>query len=410
MQKQEHHHGWEKTMKILVIGTGAIGSVITSELAKNPEVEEVKVADINLQRAEQLRNWLKNEKVSAHRVDASKSDDIVRIAKDVNMIVNATLPRFNITIFDAAFRAKTNYVDLAMYDYSSFLKQLEPDEKWKEAGLTALLNAGSSPGITNVLAAHAADKLDRVDTIRIKIFDSVESKEIVSTWSPKVMWEDMATKPVVYENGEFKRVPIFSGEETYTFPDPIGPQTVVSHVHEEPSTLPRFIKKGLKYVDFKMGTPDIPIIKFVVQLGLLNEEPVDVKGVKVTPRDLFFKLIPPTLSFEEVKNKIKAGTLIDALQCYVVQVEGEKAGKKVNYVFSVLFPSLREVQKKLPGSTHESYVTGISGAIFTEMVCMGNIKAKGVFLPECFEAEAREIFMAKLAEKGIKIAEKVEMA
>jgi len=328
----------------------------------------------------------------------------------VDVIVNTTLPIFNLTIMDAAFTAKANYVDLALYDYSSFLKQMELNDKWKEAGLTALLNAGSAPGITNVLAAHAADRLDHVDAIRIRIFDSVESREIVSTWSPEVMWDDMATEPVVYENGKFKSVPLFSGEEIYNFPDPIGPQTVVWHVHEEPVTLPRFIGKGLRYVDLKLGTPDMPIAKFVVQLGLLGDEPVDVRGIKVTPRDLFFKLIPPTLSFEEVENKIKAGTLIDAHECYMVEVEGEKAGKKMTYIFSVLFPSLCEVQKKLSGATHESYVTGISAAIFTKMVCVGDIKAKGVFLPECLKLEAREKFIAKLAEKDIKIHERVETA
>ncbi|MCW3994421.1 MAG: saccharopine dehydrogenase NADP-binding domain-containing protein [Candidatus Bathyarchaeota archaeon] len=397
-------------MKVLVVGTGAIGIVIASELAKNPEVEEVRLADINLQRAERIRDWLKSEKVSTHRVDASKLDDVVSVAEGVDVIVNATLPRFNLTITNAALKAKANYVDLAMYDYSSYSKQLELDGKYKEAGLTALLNAGSAPGITNVLAANGADRLDRVDAIRIRIFDSVESKEIVSTWSPKVMWDDMATEPVVYDNGEFKRVPLFSGEEIYKFPDPIGPQTVVAHIHEEPVSLPRFIGKGLKYVDLKLGTPDMPAIKFVVQLGLMDEKTVDVGGVKVVPRELFFKLIPPTLSFEEVENKIKAGTLIDAHECYVVEVEGEKAGKKMTYIFSIPFPSLREVQEKLPGATHESYVTGVSAAVFTEMVCTGDIKAKGVFLPECLDVEARETFIAKLAEKDIKIHEKVETA
>ncbi|MFB0500900.1 MAG: saccharopine dehydrogenase family protein [Candidatus Bathyarchaeia archaeon] len=397
-------------MKILVVGTGAIGIVVASELEKNLEVKEVRIADINLGRAEWLRDWLKSEKVSAHRVDAGKSEDVVRVAEGVDAIVNTTLPRFNLTVMGAAFKAKANYVDLAMYDYSSFLKQLELDDKWKEAGLTALLNAGSSPGITNVLAAHAADTLDHVDEMRIRIFDNVESKEIVSTWSPEVMWDDMATEPVVYENGELNRVPLFSGEEIYNFPDPIGPQTVVWHVHEEPATLPRFIGKGLKYVDLKLGTPDMPTIKFVVQLGLMSDEPLDVRGVKMAPRDLFLKLIPPTLSFEEVKNKIKAGKLIDAHECYVVEVEGEKAGKKMTYIFSVPFPSLREVQKKLSGATHESYVTGVAAATFTEMVCMGEIKAKGVFLPECLERRARETFIAKLAEKDIEIRERVEAA
>ena len=395
-------------MKVLVVGTGAIGIVVASELAKSPEVEEVRVADINLERARWLGDWLKSEKVSAHRVDAGKSDDVVRVAQGVDVIINTTLPRFNLTIMDAASKAKANYVDLALDDYSSFLKQLELNDKWKEAELTALLNAGSSPGITNVLAAHAADRLDRLDAIRIRIFDSVESKEIVSTWSPEVMWDDMATEPIVYENGELKRVPLFSGEETYNFPDPIGSQTVVAHVHEEPVTLPRFIGKALKYVDLKLGTPDLPIIKFAVQLGLMSDESVDVRGVEVTPRDLFLKLIPPTLSFEEVENKIKAGTLIDARECYVVEVEGEKAGKKMTYISYVLFPSLREVQKRLSGATHESYVTGISAAIFAKMVCMGDIQARGVIFPECLNLEARETFLAKLAEKGIKIQERVE--
>ena len=399
-----------KSLKALILGVGAQGSVIASELVKNPEVKEVRLADINLQRAERIRDWLKSEKVSAHRVDAGKLDDVVRVAEGVGVIVNATLPRFNLTITNAALKAKANYVDLAMGEGSSFPKQLELDDKYKEAGLTALLNAGSAPGITNVLAAQAADKLDRVDAIRIRIFDSVESKEIVSTWSPKVMWDDMASEPIVYENGEIKRVPLFSGEEIYNFPDPIGPQTVFAHTHEEPESLPLFIGKGLKYVNLKLGTPDMPIIKFVVALGLMGDESVDVGGAKVAPRDLFLKLIPPTLSFEEVENKIKAGTLIDAQQCYVVEVEGGKAGKKKTYIFSILFPSLLEVQKKLSGATHESYVTGVSAAVFTEMVCTEDIKAKGVFLPECLDVEARNTFIAKLAEKDIKIHEKVETA
>jgi len=395
-------------MKTLVVGTGAIGIVVASELARSPEVEEVRLADINVQRAERASAWLKSEKVSTHRVDAGRPDDVVGVAEGVDVIVNATLPRFNSEIMDAAFRAKANYLDLAMGEGSSFLKQLEQDDRWSEAGLTALLNAGSSPGITNVLAAHAAGKLHRVDAIRIRIFDSVEGKGIVSTWSPKVMWDDMATEPVVFENGKFKEVPLFSGEEIYNFPDPIGPQTVVAHVHEEPWSLPRFIGKGLKYVDLKLGTPDMPIVKFVVQLGLMDEKAIDVGGVKVAPRDLFLKLVPPTLSFEEVKNKIRAGTLIDAQECYAIEIEGEKEGKRTTYISSVLFPSLREVQEKMSGATHESYVTGVSAAVFTQMVCMGDIEAKGVFLPECLRLEERKKFIAELAKRDIRISERAK--
>ncbi len=92
----------------------------------------------------------------------------------------------------------------------------------------------------------------------------------------------------------------------------------------------------------------------------------------------------------------------------MVEVEGEKAGKRTTYILSVPFPSLLEVQEKLPGATHESYVTGVSAAIFTGMICTGDIETKGVFLPECLELEARETFLTKLAEKDIKIQERVE--
>lgn len=112
-------------------------------------------------------------------------------------------------------------------------KQLKLSGKWEDAGLTALINTGVSPGITNVLAAYAADRLDRVDEIRIRFGDKTlkESKEYISMWCPEVHWA--LEEPVVFENGKFRKVPLFSGEEVYTFPDPVGPQTVFWYEHEE---------------------------------------------------------------------------------------------------------------------------------------------------------------------------------
>lgn len=395
--------------KALILGCGAQGSVIASELEKHPEVTEIRVADFDSEKAGRLAKKLRSNKISAHRADASNIDEVSSLAKGVDVVVNAVIPRFNLNVMDAALKNKANYLDLAFGPpYENFEKELRRSKEFEDKSLTALICAGSSPGITDVLVAHAADRLERVNEVRIRVFDMVESKEMFSTWSPETMFGDMAEEPIVYQDGEFKRVPPFSGEEVYDFPDPFGPKLVVAHIHEEALMFPHFLDRGLRYFDFKIGSPDIPTIKSLVELGLCSDEPIDLKGVRVVPRDLFLKLLPPTRSHEEIENKIKNGVLVNAHQCYVVEVEGERAHRRLSYKYSLNFPSLLDVQKMLPGATHESYVTGVSAAIFTKMLGSGKIETKGVIAPECLRQEVREAFLTALAEKHIRISEKKE--
>jgi saccharopine dehydrogenase-like NADP-dependent oxidoreductase len=392
-------------MKILIVGTGAQGSVIATEIVKSPEVSEIRLSDIDLGKTERLAERLKSEKVRTHRVDANRIDDIARAAEDVNVIVNTTTwnDRFNLNIMAAALNVGAHYQDLASYPP----KQLALSNEWKEAGLTALIDTGVSPGFTNVLAAQAADKLDRVKEIRVRLWGGVESKEPTSFWSPETAWTDMAEKPIVYENGEYKKVPPFSGEEIYIFPDPVGSQTVFCHSHEEPETLPRFIGKGVKYVDFKMGGPDFPLAKAIVGLGLMNDKPINVKGVKVAPRDVFLALVPPTPSMKEVERMIKAG-MINMRICCAADVKGQKEDAKMRYILYSNFMNIHELEKRMSGANPVAYITSIPASIFTKMLVKGRIKTRGVIPPEALEPAVRHAFIAELAEKGITVREKVE--
>lgn len=392
-------------MKILIVGTGAQGSVIATEIVKSPEVSEVRLSDIDLGKAERLAERLKSEKVRTYRVDANRINDVMRAAREVNVIVNTTTwnDQINLNIMEAALNVGAHYQDLASYPS----KQLALSNRWKEARLTALIDTGVSPGFTNVLVAQAADKLDRVEEIRIRLWGGVESKKPISFWSPETAWADMAEEPVVYENGEYKEVPPFSGEEVYNFPDPVGPQTVFWHSHEEPETLPRFIGKGVKYVDFKMGGPRFPLAKAIVELGLLNDKPIDVKGVKVAPRDVFLALVPPTPSMEEVERMVKAG-MINMRACCAVDVKGQKEGAEVRYILYSNFMDIHELEKRMPGANPVAYITSIPASIFTKMLVKGRIKTKGVIPPEALEPAVRQAFIAELAEKGITVREKVE--
>ena len=397
-------------MKILVVGIGVQGSVIATELVKNSEVSEVRLVDIDLKKTEWLAERLKSDKVSTQGVDANKPDDLLRAAKGMDVMVNASVPIFNLKIMKAALKSGACYQDLALGSPPPFEEALSSElglsDQFKDAGLTALINTGASPGITNVVAKYCADRLDQVDEIRMRWFGSMESKEYVSLWSPETMWLDMELKPIVYENGELKKVPPFSGEEEYKFPDPVGLQTVVHHHHEDVLTLSQFIK-GVKYVDFKAGGPHNVVAKAIIQLGMLNDKPITVKGVKVAPVDVLVSLTPPTLTLEEVEKKIKAGIIVDEQEYFVEEVRGHREGKEVRFIFN-WGSSLNEAQRRISGATALSYITGVPASIFARILGKGEIKTLGVIPPECLESEVIERFIAELAEKGIIIHERVE--
>jgi len=401
-------------MKVLVVGGyGAQGSVICTYLARSRDVSEIVCAGRNLAKAKGLVERVKSDKVSPKKLDATKQDELTSAAKGMDLVVNATVPKYNLMLMDAVLKGGAHYQDLASGPTETPMdkfvsQQIERNPKFKDAGLTALINTGSSPGVTNVLARHAADKLDRVDEIKIRYTGFMETKEFISIWSPETAWADMAEEPFLFENGKLKRVPPFSGEEVYAFPEPYGPQKVVHHHHEEVVTLPKFIGKGLKYVDFKMGDPDMPIAKAIWEIGLLGKSPINVRGMKVAPRDVFVSAIPPPLTMEEVEQKIKEGILVDASECGVVEISGEKAGAKIRYKYEWPTLSVREANKIIPGVTQESYCTGVPAAIFAWMLGKGEIKTTGVIAPERLEMKARNTVFSKLMEMKLPAYEKVE--
>ena len=390
--------------RVVVVGCGAQGKVISTYLSKSSEVEGVLLGDVNVDASRLHANRVGSRKLSAHKLNAGDVDSVAKLAEGADIIVNAVPPRFNLTLMDAALKSATDYVDLAFGPpYDTFDKQMQKDALFKERKLTALTSTGSSPGIVNVVAAHAADELDAVKSIRLRIGDVMRSSEPVSTWSPDTMLGDMAEEPIVYENGQYKRVPPFSGEEVFNFPPPVGPQPTFMHVHEEAITLPRFIGKGLSYLDIKLGTPDMPLIKSLVDLGLCRTDPVDVDGVKVIPRNLLLRLFPPTPTPEEIQTKLASGIITDAYQTYVIEIVGVKGNGTITYTYTVTAPSLRQVQDTMPGATHESYLTGTSAAVFTEMLGEGRFSTTGVIAPECLTHAAREEYLGRLAKLNVKI-------
>jgi len=357
----------------------------------------------------------KSEKLKIEKLDASDVNGMTKLMENrkFDLVVNATLPKFNDQIMEACYGARTNYQDLATSenfpgrDKNVPVEELKYAKKWEEASLKGLILAGSDAGTTNVMAREAADELDEIDSIRIKDYAITESEKPIVLWQPQTYLEDLSSPAVIWDNG-YKEMPPFSGEEEYDFPPPIGAKgKVYYHSHEEPLVIPKFIGKPVKYVDFKMGEPASMLWKSIIDLKLMSEEPIEVEGKKVTPRDVFLKLLPPTPKAKELIELVKSGKLMSRL-ILTVDVYGKKAGKDLHYRLWTEGPNSTAACERIPGASDVSYATSVSGAIFALMMLRGQVNHTGVFPPEVFNKEERETYFKTMREWGIKIHKRAE--
>lgn len=393
--------------KVIVLGTGAQGSTIAMRLDEEPNVTQVICADYNLEAAQRLEQKL--TKATAVKVDGNNVNEILEASKGADLIVNGLPPDFNVNLMEAALEGKMNYQDMASgpvddIDFVGAVKrQLSYDDQFKMAGLSALINTGSAPGLVNVLARNAADKFDELEHIDIFVYDSIwTNKFIPFWWSPETAFGDMAAQPITYENGEYKRVKPFNNPEMIDFMG-LGPRRMVDHEHEEPVTFGLFFK-GLKSANFKYGGKACDLAESLYNMGLLSSKPVEIKGVKVTPLDLVCKLTPPAPSDPEaIKDALSEGMALEE-GAAMVRVRGIKDGKPLCIDSYINAPGLTESFEKY-GITHESFITGQSAFLFTKLFVHDKLSVKGVFPPEVLGPETRAYYLREAAKLRITIEE-----
>ena len=398
-----------RILKVLVVGAGGQGAPCASILSRDPEATEIVLADIDLELAEKVAKKIGSDKITTMRVDAGNLRDLLKVARGVDAIINLTLPRFNLNIMEAALKSKAHYVDSALGNliWRQLVeeKPLAFDDDFKDAGLTAVIGCGGTPGVTNVLIRYACDKLDSVDKIRcVRGRKPIKkSKEIVEAWDPgwcpDVAIDDYAEEPVVFEDGEYKLFPPFSGVEEYEFPDPVGPLLVSWHVHEEAVTLPRFIKKGIRYADFKYPV-DIVAGAFV-KLGFASYDPIKVKGVRVAPRDVLLSLVrrPVNSFFTEDESSVVAPSGWVGLM--VMEIEGKKAGDKVKITIRRGGTEASADEKlKMFRRLGTTRVFVAAPAIVAAKMSIKGDAETGVIAPECLDPIK---FLKMMADQGVPV-------
>jgi saccharopine dehydrogenase-like NADP-dependent oxidoreductase len=393
-------------MRVLVVGAGGVGSAIVSIAARRGLFEQLVVADVDPQRASRAAARASSSNVIASTVDASSRSDVVELARTsrADLIVNACDPRFNPSIFDAAFEAGCHYLDMAMH--TSVPHPTDPynqcgiklgdaqfavADKWEERGLLALVAMGVEPGFSDVVARFASDHLfSRIDEIGVRDGGDlvIEGSTFAPTFSIWTTIEECLNPPIIYERdrGWFTTAP-FSEPETFDFPDGIGPLACVNVEHEEVILMPRWLDVGRVTFKYGLGDEFIDVLKTLHKLGLDSTKPVTVRGQQVAPRDLVAATLPnPAELGDHMRGRTCAGSLVTG-----VGVNGEP---RSTYLYQVVD---NEWTMREYGHQAVVWQTAVHPVVALEMLATGEWKGQGVKGPEAFSADP---FLALLNEHG----------
>ena len=393
-------------MRILVVGTGGVGSAFARIATRRAFFESCALADYDATRSHDVVASLDDGRFSAHAVDASSTESVVELIGQTraDAVLNSVDPLFNVPVFEACFEAGVTYLDMAMtlsephptrpYEEAGVKLgdyQFERAAAWEEKSLLALVGIGVEPGAADVFARHAADELfSEIDEVGIRDGADlvVEGYDFAPTFSIWTTIEECLNPPVIWEKerGWFTTEP-FSEPEVFDFPEGIGPVECVNVEHEEVLLVPRFI--DCRRVTFKYGLGDefIEVLKTLHRLGLDSKEPIRVKGVEVAPRDVVAAALPdPATLGGRMTGKTCAGTLVTGI--------GKDGNPRKTYLYHV---ADNETSMREYGSQAVVWQTAINPVIALELLADGEWSGVGVLGPEAFPPQP---FLDKLAEYG----------
>ncbi|MBM7081137.1 saccharopine dehydrogenase family protein [Micromonospora humidisoli] len=377
-------------MRILLVGAGGVGSAAVAIAARRSFFDTMVVADYDPIRAERAVAGHGDRFVAA-RVDASSADAVAALCREhrITHVLNAVDPRFVMPIFDGAFAAGADYLDMAMslshphparpYTQTGVKlgdEQFAAATTWARAGRLALCGIGIEPGLSDVFARYAADELfSEIDEIGIRDGANltVDGYDFAPSFSIWTTIEECLNPPVIWERdrGWFTTEP-FSEPEVFDFPAGIGPVECVNVEHEEVLLIPRWVRA--RRVTFKYGLGDefIEVLRALHKVGLDSTTPVSVRGVQVSPRDVVAASLPdPATLGDRMRGKTCAGT-------YVTGTGVDGRPRKV-YLYHVVDNewSMREY-----GHQAVVWQTAVNPVVALELLATGGWSGVGVLGPE----------------------------
>src|SRR6202167_3038798 len=382
-------------MRIFVLGAGATGSLLAQLLERQGHT--VWCGDRDPERGRRFLG--QRSTIAVAEVNARNLRGIVRAAQDCQLIVNASASVFNQIVMRAALRLRAHYVDLSSHLTRNPFKaeQFTYTKRFEEKKRAALINAGAAPGLTNLLVKRAAEMLDEVHSVHIRLYESTESDDPISQWSPEVSFDEAISHPRIYRNGKFLMAKRFAELEKFRFPDPIGNANVVLAAQDEVATLPYSIP--MSDMDVKIGGNEFDRLRRWYKQGKLSKS-----------RGIVRQRFPQTSSPRAIAKLIRQGVLQNARFAAAVLVRGVKRGKGKNEDEHLLvrtdchFPTLYQIRQQDLYTTPVAYATAHVAALFIKNFPRD---LKGVFAPETLPPDTRRAIIAGIRNNKVKITQKI---
>ena len=394
-------------MRVLLVGVGTVGEAIARMAAQRDWCEQMVLADYDLDRAGALQAELGDaERFPIERIDARDATAVAELARThrSSLLMNAVDPRFVMPLFDGALAAGIDYIDMATslsrpHSSDPFSRpgvkladeQLARAEEWESAGRLALIGMGMDPGLSDIFAAYAAKHLfDEVGEVHVRDGGDLHIPgyafaPVFSIWTTI---EECLNPPVIWADGDWHTTEPFSAPEEFPFPEGIGPVECVNVEHEEVLLVPRWLS-GVKRVTFKyaLGSDFIEKLKFLHDIGLDRTEPVMVRGVAVSPRDLVAAVVPdPVTLGDKMAGRAIVGTWV--------------IGRRDGAPREVFLYQMADAAETLrtTGSQVVGWQTGFNPVIAMELLATGAWSGSGVMGPEAFDPDP---YLALLDRYGI---------
>ncbi|MBP7828217.1 MAG: saccharopine dehydrogenase NADP-binding domain-containing protein [Verrucomicrobia bacterium] len=373
----------EGDMRVFVLGAGATGGLLAQLLRRRGFT--VWCGDRDLSRAHRFVG----RHLECRSANARSMRSVARAAQGCQLLVNAAPAVYNQTVIRAALRLRVHYLDLASHLSRNPFKaeQFRFDDDFARRRRLALINAGAAPGLTNLLVAACADTLDKVDRVRIRLFEDTQSDTPVSTWSAEVAHDEAVSRPRIYRQGRFHLGKRFGEAEWFRFPNPIGASRVVLAAQDEAVTLPRYIP--MNDLDVKIGGNEMQRLRRWFRQGKLRPSANRVN-----------RRFPDTASPADMAELMRRGQLRNARFAVCVSVSGWRGRQHLERCRCCVFPSLWQLRRDgMPGAPI-AFASAQSAAVFIENL---PTHLAGVYPPEALSAKVRATILRSMTRRGFRI-------
>ncbi|NLI64909.1 MAG: saccharopine dehydrogenase family protein [Bacteroidales bacterium] len=388
--------------RVLIIGAGGVGTVVAHKVAQNSDVfEDIMIASRTKSKCDEIVKAVGNPNIKTAKVDADKVEELISLFKEFkpDIVINVALPYQDLTIMDACLACGVNYLDTANYEPRDEAKfeyswQWAYHDRFKEAGLTAILGCGFDPGVTGVYTAYA-DKhhFDEIHYLDIVDCNAGDHKRAFATnFNPEINIREITQNGRYYENGKWIKTKPLEIHQPITYPN-IGPKESYLLYHEELESLVKnfpTIKRARFWMTF--GEEYLTHLRVIQNIGMASIEPINYKGQEIVPLQFLKAVLPDP---QDLGEQYTGETSIGC------RIRGIKDGKeKTYYVYN---NCSHQAAYKETGMQGVSYTTGVPATIGAMLFLQGKWKKPGVFNVEEFNPDP---FMELLNEQGLPWYEK----